>query len=76
MIKEIDGIPVKTDMELPDGELLSYVQRGMESFTGEIVSETVRRAKLDASLCTPMEKTVETDEEKVRRHLERMGFKW
>ena len=32
-----------------------------ESFTGEVVTETVTEIKLDASLCTPLETTVETD---------------
>ncbi len=38
MIKEIDGIPVKTDVELPDGELLAYVQRGREKYGRALIS--------------------------------------
>ena len=32
MIKQIDGIPVKSEEELPEKELLAYVQRGREKY--------------------------------------------
>ena len=42
MIKEIDGIPVKTDVELPDWELFSYVQRGREKYGRALISVEVK----------------------------------
>ncbi len=42
MIKEKDGIPVKTDVELPDGELRSYVQRGREKYGRALISVEVK----------------------------------
>ena len=42
MIKEIDGIPVEADAALPDGELLSYVQRGMEKYGRAFISVEVK----------------------------------
>ena len=41
MIKEIDSIPVKTEEELPDEELISYVQRGREKYGRALISVEV-----------------------------------
>ena len=38
MIKEIDGIPVKTEEELPEKELLAYVRRGREKYGRALLS--------------------------------------
>ena len=38
MIKEIEGIPVKTEEELSDRELLSYVKRGREKYGRALIS--------------------------------------
>ena len=51
MIKEIDGIPVKTDVELPDGELLAYVQRGREKYGRALLSVEVRIDGEYANVC-------------------------
>ena len=42
MIKEIDGIPVKTEEELPDGELLAYVQHGREKYGRALIRVEVK----------------------------------
>ena len=42
MIKEIDGIPVKTEEELPEKELLTYVQRGREKYGRALISVEVK----------------------------------
>ena len=51
MIKEIDGIPVKTDVELPDGELLAYVQRGREKYGRALLSIEVKIDGEYAEVC-------------------------
>lgn len=51
MIKEIDGIPVKTDVELPDGELLSYVQRGREKYGRALLGIDVKIDGEYADVC-------------------------
>ena len=51
MIKEIDGIPVKTDVELPDGELLAYVQRGREKYGRALLSVEVKIDGEYAEVC-------------------------
>ena len=51
MIKEIDGIPVKTDVELPDGELLAYVQRGREKYGRALLSVEVKIDGEYANVC-------------------------
>ncbi len=51
MIKEIDGIPVKTDVELPDGELLSYVQRGREKYGRALLGIDVKIDGEYAEVC-------------------------
>ena len=38
MIKEIEGIPVKANEELPEKELLAYVQRGREKYGRALLS--------------------------------------
>ena len=51
MIKEIDGIAVKTDEELPDGELLSYIQRGREKYGRALISIEVKIDGEYANVC-------------------------
>ncbi len=51
MIKEIDGIPVKTDVELPDGELLSYVQRGRAKYGRALLGIDVKIVGEYAEVC-------------------------
>ena len=51
MIKEIDGIPVKTDVELSDGELLAYVQRGREKFGRALISVEIKIDGAYAEVC-------------------------
>ena len=51
MIKEIDGIPVKTDVELPDGELFSYVQRGREKYGRALLGIDVKIDGEYADVC-------------------------
>ncbi len=51
MIKEIGGIPVETDAELPDGELLSYVQRGREKYGRALISVEVKIDGEYADVC-------------------------
>ena len=51
MIKEIDGIPVKTDVELPDGELRAYVQRGREKYGRALISVEVKIDGEYADVC-------------------------
>ena len=51
MIKEIDGIPVKTDVELPDGELLAYVQRGREKYGRALISVEIKIDGEYADVC-------------------------
>ena len=51
MIKEIDGIPVKTDVELPDGELLAYVQRGREKYGRALLGIDVKTDGEYADVC-------------------------
>ena len=51
MIKEIDGIPVKTDVELPDGELLAYLQRGREKYGRALLSVEVKIDGEYADVC-------------------------
>ena len=51
MIKEIDGIPVKTDEELPDGELLAHVQRGREKFGRALISIELKMDGEYADVC-------------------------
>ncbi len=51
MIKEIDGIPVKTDVELSDGELLAYVQRGREKYGRALISVKVKIDGEYADVC-------------------------
>ena len=51
MIKEIDGIPVKTEEELPDGELLAYVQRGREKYGRALISVEVKTDGEYADVC-------------------------
>ena len=51
MIKEIDGIPVKTDVELSDGELRSYVQRSREKYGRALISVEVKIDGEYADVC-------------------------
>ena len=51
MIKEIDGIAVKTEEELPDGELLAYVQRGREKYGRALLSVEVKIDGEYANVC-------------------------
>ena len=51
MIKEIDGIAVKTDVELPDGELLAYVQRGREKYGRALLGIDVKTDGEYADVC-------------------------
>ena len=56
MIKEMDGIPVKTDVELPDVELLAYVQRGREKYGRALLSVEVMIDGEYADVCYHMKK--------------------
>ena len=51
MIKEIDGIPVKTEDELPNEELFSYVQRGREKYGRALLSVEVKIDGEYADVC-------------------------
>ena len=51
MIKEIDGIAVKTEEELSEGELLSYVQRGREKYGRALISVEVKIDGEYANVC-------------------------
>ena len=51
MIKEIDGIAVKIEEELSDGELLSYVQRGLEKYGRALISVEVKIDGEYANVC-------------------------
>ncbi len=51
MIKEIDGIPVKTEEELPEKELLLYVQRGREKYGRALISVEVKIDGENANVC-------------------------
>ena len=51
MIKEIDGISVKTDVEFPDGELRAYVQRGREKYGRMLLSIEVKIDGEYADVC-------------------------
>ena len=51
MIKEIEGIPVKTEEELPDKELLAYVQRGREKYGRALISVEVKIDSEYADVC-------------------------
>ena len=51
MIKEIDEILIKTDVELPDAELRSYVQRGREKYGRALLSVEVRIDGEYANVC-------------------------
>ena len=51
MKKEIDGIPVKTEEELPDGELLAYVQRGWEKYGRALLSIEIKIDGEYADVC-------------------------
>ena len=51
MIKEIEGIPVKTEEELPEKELLAYVQRGREKYGRALLSIEVRIDGEFADVC-------------------------
>ena len=51
MIKEIDGIPVKVEEELPDEELILYVQRGREKYGRALVSMELRIDGEYADVC-------------------------
>ena len=42
MIKEIDGIAVKSEEELSEGELLSYVQHGREKYGRTLLSVEIK----------------------------------
>ncbi len=64
MIKEIDGIPVKTDEELPDGELLSYVQRGREKYGRALLSVEI---KIDGEYAHVIYHTNNVPFERIRR---------
>jgi hypothetical protein len=64
MIKEIDGIPVKTDVELPDGELLAYVQRGREKYGRALLSVEV---KIDGEYADVCYQTKKVPFDRIRR---------
>lgn len=51
MIKEIDGIEVKTEEELSEGELLSYIQRGREKYGRALISVEVKIEGEYANVC-------------------------
>ena len=51
MIKEIDGIPVKTEEELPEKELLAYVQHGREKYGRALLSVEVKIDGEYADIC-------------------------
>ena len=51
MIKEIDEILIKTDVELPDAELRSYVQRGRENSGRALLSVEVKIDGEYADVC-------------------------
>ena len=51
MRKEIEGIPIKTEEELPDGELLAYVQRGREKYGRALISVEVKIDSEYADVC-------------------------
>ena len=51
MIKEIDGIPVKTEDELPDEELFSYVQHGQEKYGRALLGIDVKTDGEYADVC-------------------------
>ena len=51
MIKEVDSIPVKTDVELPEEELLAYVQRGREKYGRALLSVEVKIDGEYADVC-------------------------
>ena len=51
MIKEIDGIPVKVEEELPEEELLAYVQRGKEKYGRALLSIEVKIDGEFAEVC-------------------------
>ena len=51
MIKEIDGIPVKTEDELPNEELFSYVRRGREKYGRALLGIDVKIDGEYADVC-------------------------
>ena len=51
MIKEIEGIPVKTEEELPEKELLAYVHRGREKYGRALISVEVKIDSEYADVC-------------------------
>ena len=51
MIKEIEGIPVKTEEELPEKELLAYVQHGREKYGRALLSVEVKIDGEYADIC-------------------------
>ena len=64
MIKEIDGIPVKTDVELPDEELRSFVQRGREKYGRALISIEL---KMDGAYTDVCYYTKKVPFERIRR---------
>ena len=64
MKKEIDGIPVKTEEELPDGELLAYVQRGWEKYGRALLSIEI---KIDGEYADVCYHTHKVPFERIRR---------
>ena len=51
MIKEMDGIAVKTEEELSDAELLAYVQCGREKYGRALLSVEVKIDGECANVC-------------------------
>ena len=51
MIKEIDGIAVRSEEELSEGELLAYVQRGREKYGRALLSIEVKIDGEYAEVC-------------------------
>ena len=64
MIKEIDGIAVKTEEELPDAELLAYVQRGREKYGRALISVEV---KIDGEYAEVCYRTKKISFDRIRR---------
>ena len=64
MIKEIEGIPVKTEEELSDRELLSYVKRGREKYGRALISVEV---KIDGEYADVCYHTKKVPFERIRR---------
>ena len=64
MIKQIDGVPVKTEEELSEKELLAYVQRGREKYGRALISIEL---KIDGEYADVCYHTHKVPFERIRR---------